>query len=299
MIIWRTGHVAGDTIGYFRITSKVFSLAAALRDRWLLWDSFSVGVAVVLIGSAIFDQHLEISRKLGIPAIILFAIFLILPWEVFGSAYADMRLAPFMLMVALIGIKLSANAGPTVRHRLVGLGMAFMIFRLGGNMVSFILADREIKSELNALDYIPEHSRVLSLVGNPCGLEWAMPRYSHLGSFVITRKLGFSNDQWQLPGAQLLAVKYSAARQFRADPSELTFTKECQRHALATLPIGSAVAPTTDEDLELFPRKAFDFVWLIRPSGFSYHLGPEFSLVWRGQQSVLYRLDYPSEKRTR
>lgn len=294
MVLWRSGQVAGTTGGYFNIASKTFSLAAALRDRWLLWDSMSVAVAVVLIGSAIFDKHLEMSRRLSIPAAVLAVIFLLLPTVMFGSAYADMRLGPFMLIVAIAAVRLRPGAAPAIALRVLVLGFAFMALRLAGNTISFAVADREMKSELQALSLIPEHARVLSLVGDSCGSEWPMPRYSHLGSFVITRRLGFSNDQWQLPGAQLLSVTYGAARQFGADPSELTYTRECQIKTLPKIGKGEAVGRTTDEALDLFPRDAFDFVWLIRPSGFTPQQRPDLIPIWRGPDAILYRILRPS-----
>jgi hypothetical protein len=292
MVLWRSGQVAGITGGYLNIPSKTFSLAAALRDRWLVWDSMSVAVAVVLIGSAIFDKHLELSRRLSIPAAVLAVIFLLLPTTVFGSAYADMRLGPFMLIVAIAAIRLRTGAAPEVARRVLVLGLVFMAARLAGNTISFAFADKEMQSELEALNHIPNHARVLSLVGDSCGSEWPMPRYDHLGSFVITRKLGFSNDQWQLPGAQLLTVIYAPAREFGADPSELTYTRKCQNKSLPKIAKGETVGRTADQALRLFPREAFDFVWLIHPSGFTRKPRQGLDLIWSGSDSQLYKINH-------
>lgn len=292
MILWRSGQVGGATENYFNLASKTFSLSAALRDRWLLWDSMSVAVAVVLIGSAIFDSHLELSRRLRIPAAVLAIIFLLLPGVIFGSAYADMRLGPFMLMVAIVAIRLRRGSSPALEKRLMALGVMFVLARLVGNTISFAIADHEMKAKLTALNYIPDHARVLSLVGDSCGAEWPMPRYSHLGSFVITRKLGFSNDQWQIAGAQLLKVTYRDARQFAIDPSELTYTRECQIKTLPKLH-GLAIGRNADQALELFPRQAFDFVWLIRPASYTPKFRPELIPIWHDRDSILFRIDHP------
>lgn len=295
MALWRSGQVGGATQDFFNLPWKTFALSAALRDRWLLWDCLSVAVAAVLVGSAIFDRHLELSRRLRIPAAALAIIFLLLPRLIFGSAYADMRLGPFMLIVAVVAIRLRPDAGAGLESRLMALGLIFVLARLVGNTISFAIADDEMKAKLTALNYIPEHARVLSLVGDSCGSEWPMPRYSHLGSFVIVRKLGFSNDQWQMPGAQLIKVTYREARQFAIDPSELTYTRECQINILPKLH-GLQVGRNTDQALDLFPRDAFDYVWLIRPASYTPRQRPELIPVWRGPDSILFRVDHSANQ---
>jgi len=291
MALWRGGQVGGETGGYFNLGLKVFSLAAAARDRWVVWDTMSVAVAVVLVGSAVFDKHLELSRRLAIPAGVLAITFVVLPYKVFGSAYADMRLGPFMLIISILAIRFRSSASDTINFRICELGAVFFMARILGNTMSFVIADANFRTELEALKYIPNDARVLSLVGDSCGSVWEMPRFSHLGSFVITRKLGFSNDQWQLPGAQLLSVKYDEARPYSADPSELTYSKECRLKILRALPAGKhLIVRTTDQALERFPRNAFDFVWLIGPAGYTPRPRPDLQFVWRGADASLYRV---------
>jgi hypothetical protein len=290
MIAWRSAGAAGATYGYLGIESKIFSIAAAMRDRWLLWDTFGVTVAVVLIGAAKFDRQLEFSRRLMIPAATLFAAFILMPTQVFGSAYADMRLAPYMLMLGVLSVrfqnpKLSSGAG-----LLASLGLLFVVARLLGNTISFALGDHEIQSDLAALSYVPKGAAVLSIIGNDCNEDWRMPIHSHLGSFVITRRDGFSNDQWQLPGAQLLRVHYPAARDFAADPSETVFTRECLTKTAKVLEPGQRLGRSLDQALNEFPRGAFDYVWLIKPVDWDDHVPPGLTKVWSNSESSLYRV---------
>jgi hypothetical protein len=304
MLIWRSGDVGGETSGFLAFGSKILALFSAVRDRWLLWDSFTVAVALVLLASAVFDRHLEFSRRLGIPAVVLAIVFVLMPGKVFGSAYADMRLIPYVLMIALIAMRPRMGATPVVVQRLAILGLAFAALRIGGNAVSFLIADREAQRELAALDYVPVGARVLSLVGNECGARWAMPRHSHFGSFVILRKNGFSNDQWQLPGAQLLSVVYGPAGHFMADPSEVTISAECKRKIFMNVGKRTSMADavrhvrskyqTADEALEQFPRSAFDFVWLVRPEGLTRMPDRNLTLVWSGPTSMLFKVGRPA-----
>lgn len=292
MLGWRSGEVAGKTIGYFQLGYKVFSFAAVLRDRWLFWDTMSAGAALVLIGSAIFDKHVELSRRLAIPAAVFLALFILMPRLVFGSAFADMRLAPLMLILGIAAIRISPTTGFAFQRRIATLGLIFVILRLTGNTISFAMADVEARAQLTALNKMPKGARVLVLisnVGNDCRVEWPMPRHSHLGSFVIARKFGFSNDQWQLPGAQLLRVKYAAAAPFAADPSEVTYSKDCLLRTRAT-PTWDRRLLTADQALDQFPRNAFDFVWLLRPAGFTDRNRADLQRIWSGPDSALYRV---------
>ena len=290
MIVWRNGLASGDTFGFFRFFSKIFSFAAALRDRWLLWDTFGVAVAAMLIGAAIFDRNLELSRKLAIPAIALLVVFLLLPAEVFGSAYADMRLAPLVLIVAIMAIRFRNFPGEQAAKSLVaGLGLLFVVLRLGATTVSFALADNESQRDLQALNYMPRGARVLFLSGEPCGKDWMMPRHTHLGSFVIARKFGFSNDQWQ-SGGQLLRVPYPLAPGFRADPSGAIYSKECLAAAHPQLRKGEVLGRTTQQALDQFPRRAFDFVWMSMPPNLDYRTPADLRLVWRDSDSMLFRV---------
>jgi hypothetical protein len=125
---------------------------------------------------------------------------------------------------------------------------------------------------------------VATLVGAPCGFEWALPRGTHIGAMVIVRRDGFSNDQWLLQGINLLSLRYGAVQLFAADPSELVHPSGCRE----------SIAPwSLDEALTALPRDAFDYVWLVDPPGFDPALGRGLQPVWRGRDSILYRIPPP------
>jgi hypothetical protein len=305
MIVWRSGAPSGSTGGFFGLGSKIFSIAAVLRDRWLLWDSFSAAVAVVLIGSAILDRRMSLSRKLGLPAAVLTIVFFLMPTTIFGSAYADMRLAPFMLILAVCAVRFRNGEDPGA-HLLAMLGAAFIALRLAGSTLSFAIAEQEMKAQTGALDHIADGARVLSLVGNTCGAEWEMPRHAHLGSLVIVRKRGFSNDQWRLPGTQLLHIHYPLAGSFAFDPSEHVFSLKCLDRTLTSMKrereihrlqgkIDKAPMPlgrSADRAILEFPRWAFDYVWVLKAPDFDMKARPGLAPIWRSTDSILYRVDH-------
>ncbi len=288
-MIWGAGNVVGgDSDFTFGPLQKAYALVATLRDRWLLWDSFGVAVGVLVIGAAYFDHRLNWSRRLAIPAVLLGAVFLIMPGKLLGLSYADFRLAPVVFIVALVAIR----SEPENDRTLAILGLAFLFLRLAGTTVSYAIADRDMKGWLTALDQIPRGSAVLFLSGEYCGKRWPLPRHTHVGSFVITRKYGFSNDQWEATGAQLLRVHYWEARRFRQDRSTFINSEECIARTEALSNQSMLFDHRLESVMWRFPREAFDYVWLIDVPGADYR-NPRGGMtsVWRGDQSVLYRVE--------
>jgi hypothetical protein len=298
MVVWRSGDVGGTTAAFFQVSLKALAVASALRDRWLIWDALSVGAALVLIASAFFDKHLAFAPRLAVPALVFAVLFILLPRILLGSNYADMRLPPLVLVLTLLALSPRQDASPKLRHRIAILGIIFAGARLVGNAISFGIADAQAREQLAALNFIPTGARVLTLIGDSCGARWAMPRHTHLGSYVIVRKHGFSNDQWDLAGAQLLRVRYLAAGKFMADPSEMTVSPKCRAGVLQRAKSGDAGIRayaseshrTADQALQQFPHSAFDYVWLIRPEGFAKPPPADLLPIWSGPNSWLFRV---------
>ena len=90
------------------------------------------------------DPAIQYSRNLALSALFLLAVFLLLPRIVFGSAYADMRLAPFMLGIAVIALR--PRPGPRrPRGAVIALvGLAFFLARTAGTTISYWLYDKAL-----------------------------------------------------------------------------------------------------------------------------------------------------------
>jgi hypothetical protein len=283
MVLWRTETHGGATTDWFNWMSKWRWVEMALRDRWEDWDRAALIVCAAIflfaIANRIFGKSLTLSRNLVFSAIVLLVVYLLLPRIIFGSAYADMRLVPYAIAVALLAIRFREGARPRFASALAIAALAFVVVRIGGNTLSLAMASDEQQAKLVALDYIPMGARVATLVGDPCGYSWALPRDGHLGAMVVVRRQGFSNDQWVMEGLNLLDLKYWAAGHFAADPSQRVRREDC----------GVGPLWTIDKALAVVPASAFDFVWLINPPPFDEALTHRFELVWRGPGTILYR----------
>ncbi|MBA3897365.1 MAG: hypothetical protein H0X36_09590 [Sphingomonadaceae bacterium] len=281
MIVWRSGHVSGQTGDWFNWAAKLQWFTMTLRDRWQAFDMLSVWLLVMLVIYALADRRLEISRNLGASALFLAAVFLLLPRIVFGSAYADMRITPFMIAIAVIGIRQRPGASVRFANALALGGLAFFGARIAANTVSFARASADYGRALGALDHVPVGGRLVSFVGHPCRTLWTTNRMEHLPAMAIVRRQAFSNDQWDMAGAQLLTAKRPEARHYRGDPSEIVTAVRCRGEFWRPL----------DVSLATFPRDAFDYVWLIDPPSFDPRWTRGLTPIWMNGRDTLYRVD--------
>ena len=127
MIAWRSGdHVTGQTADYFNWRAKMNWVLMVLRDRWMTFDIASVTILFVILLKGVRDSRVEYSRNLGLSALFLLAVYLVLPRIVFGSAYADMRLAPFVFAIALIALRSKPGSSMRGAATIAVLGLGFL-----------------------------------------------------------------------------------------------------------------------------------------------------------------------------
>ncbi|MGZ3259225.1 MAG: hypothetical protein ACXWIO_09925, partial [Croceibacterium sp.] len=255
MIVWRSGDANGFTGDWFDVGQKLKYLAMPLRDQWLLFDLASLAVLLGLIGAAARSRRLRFARNAGMIAVVLLALFAMMPRVIFGSSYADMRLVPYIYAVALLAIAPTARADGRFLRRLALAATAFLLVRTAANTVSLWIYDRSYDRELAALSHLPRGARLVSFVGRPCGLRWRVTRLEHLPGLALARNRAFSNDQWDMAGGQPSAVIYAPAGSFGRDRSEIVRPNGCVKPNYRTI----------RQALRGFPRQAFDYVWLIQP----------------------------------
>ena len=291
MLVWRDG-AGGITGDWFNWANKWFSIQSVLRDRWRNWDLASFALTAVMLLFALIHPRLTLSRMLGFTVLVLAVAFALLPRIIFGSAYADMRLLPFVVALALLAIRFRRETDPGLARLLAMLALAFLLARTASVTWSLKLAADDQAAKLTALNHIPQGAAVVSFVGLGCtrATSWPLWRNAHLGGLVVVRRQGFSNDHWDVAGAKLLAVRHQAAGAWRYDPSNLVVPNGCP----------SRLARPIDWMLRAFPRDAFDYVWLIEPPAFDPRLTAGMTKVWaQPDGSALYRIDRSAAKPTR
>lgn len=283
MVAWRSGgDVSGQTGDWFNWRAKIGWVWMVLRDRWQAFDIASTAILYLILFKGFRDPNIEYSRNLALSALFLLAVFIVVPRVVFGSAYADMRLAPFMVAIALIALRPKNGLSMRGAATLAAMGLLFFGVRIAATTVSFWQYDQSFDRELKALDHIPVGARLISFVGETCYNEWLMSRLGHLPALALERRMAYANDQWSMAGAQLLTTQYKATRGFRHDPSQIVTDVQCPREWWR--PIARS--------LTKFPRDAYDYVWLIKPPAYDKKLEAGLIPVWRDGTSVLFRVDH-------
>ena len=284
MVFWRSGeHVSGQTADWFNWQAKINWIAMALRDRWQLFDLLSVLLLFGVLVGGVLHRGLEYSRHLALSAAFLAAVYAFLPRIVFGSAYADMRLAPFVLAIAVIAIRPRPGLSFRGAATFAALGLAFFGTRLAGTTASYWLYDQRYDRALAALDRVPHGARVLTMVGRRCQDDWTYSRLEHISGLLLVRRLAYSNDQWSMAGAQQLTVRPGPARGWAHDPSQIVTDRQCRGEWWRSL----------RRSLRDFPRAAFDYVWLLQPPPYEKALVRGMTPIWANGDDVLYRVDQP------
>lgn len=279
MLAWRenSGGFTGD---WFDWKTKWMWTKSALRDRWYVYDLVSVGIVGAVFLFALVHPRLTISRMLSFTALVLLAAFILLPRIIFGSAYADMRLMPFLLAIGILGIRFKSETDLPLARVLAVLAVGFMLMRTATVTTSLAMAAEDHRSKLPALQHIPRGAAVVTFVGARCGWRWALPRTDHLGGMVVVRRNGFSNNQWFMQGGNLLEINYPVAGRFAFDPSQRVRPRPCENRENWSI----------ERSLERLPRDAFDYLWLIDAPPFDPALVGGTEKVWEGGNSTLYRL---------
>jgi hypothetical protein len=280
MFAWRSETHGGTTGDWFNWKAKGQWILMALRDRWQSLDVASVVITLIVIVEARREKALTFSRNLAFSALVLLAGYIVLPRIIFGSAYADMRLIPYVIAVGILAIRFTEPINWRRGQLFAVLGLAFYLLRIGSTTASLAIAANEQNAKLEALASVPMGARVLTMVGEECGFAWELPRDSHLGAMVVVRREGFSNDQWVMEGLNLLDLHYAAAGRFAADPSQRVRREGC----------GAGPLWSVNEALRAVPTQAFDYLWLVNPPRFDPALTARMQPVWRGPGSILYRL---------
>ncbi len=277
MLVWRGGGGAAETGRFLDLVAKLKGLGSVLRDRWIWLDLPALLAIVFAVYAGIRGSAGRFVPQAAAAAGLTALAFLLLPFTLLGSAYADLRLLPFAFALALAG--LVPREGAPVR--IIALaGLAFFLIRTLGTTASFALYDADWRRELAALDALPRGARVFALVGDGCDQPWAHSRRTHLPAFATARRAAFANDQWRMEGAPLLRVKVPAGY-FAHDPSQISVVQGCP-HDPNLLPRAAALIDV--------PRDLFTHVWLI-DAPIPPHATVGLRPVWKQDGSALYAID--------
>jgi hypothetical protein len=283
MAVWRTdgeGGGGGGAVEWIQFIYKVTSFIVVLRDQWMPLDIASICAVVLLVSLAFLSRRLSFHPILGIPALALFALAVFFPYKLFGIDTGYTRLWPIVIATALLAVRIDPET-PKVASWIAVIALTLLLIRIGVGTAGFAAYDRDSARHLAALDQITPGSRVVVLVGAPCGGPWRSSRLQHLGSMAIVRRDAFTNTQWSLAGAHLVKPLGGANTPFNVSPSEVVRSSDCP----------DDLRPLLYQKMALIPRDRFDYVWVIdfNPATLTTQTGlqPLFS----DTSTILYQID--------
>jgi hypothetical protein len=260
----------------WRWDQKAWYLLITLRDQSLLLDAATTLSCFVLI---LFGWLLGARWKwqLGLPGIVVFALFIAIPSDINGSAFVDVRLLPVAAMLAL-GLQ-DWSQVPLGRARAIAFaGILLLGTRLVVTAASFADYADDYRKQLSALHHVEPGSRVLAFVEHSCVEEsWRSTRRDHLASLASLYRQAWVNDNWAVPGLHMVIPRFRPGRNFTADPSEFVWSKACRGRRLRGI----------DTALKYAPIERVDYVWLI-DTGLPRRPDPRLQLVWQEGRSLLF-----------
>jgi hypothetical protein len=280
MLIWRSEGAGAVTEGWFNIPHKITDFAQALRDQSMIVDIASIALIAMLIYAALRTRKMAMSPLLGFPAAILFALAILFPYQLFGSAFADTRMWPVALAVAIVAIRIEPETGRAART-IALIAVAVCAVRIGAGTVGFSQYDRDFERHMAALDEVERGARIVVLVQYRCDRPWRWARLQHIGSLAIVRRDAFTNTQWNVPGAQLLQPLGGLGTPFNADPSQFVTDRTCP----------DDMRPRLYDRAAQIPRDRFDYVWVIDFDPGTLDMPDDLSPLYSDERTILYRID--------
>lgn len=282
MVAWR-GDTPMELSGWFDFLAKAKWVVGLFRDRWLGFDMiFTVTIFALIALPLVFRRQFKFNPSLACATLALGLVVLVLPRNIFASWFADVRLVPYSVALAVLAIA-PRNQWPVRWTRaIIVLGLAFLAVRSVGLTASTALYAKSYAAELEAIDFIEDGGRVAVFTEPPCGLSWYHPRLAKLPGLAIVRRHAFTNDQYAAEGAQALRVTYKAAGPFQREPSsQVVHDPRC----------GISYLRTLEQSLAILPWAAFDYVWLLDVPEKHWPMSDgRLQELWRNEGSILFQI---------
>jgi hypothetical protein len=287
MVAWRSTGTGAVTMGFFEFFGKLYDFVTVLRDQNPVLDIASLLFAIGLIYAGIRESTVRIHPALGVATGLFVLLDVILPRQLFGSAFADSRLWPIAFITMLTAACPRDRSWRPGRF-VAGLSAALFTIRVAVTADGFVGYDRDAARHLRALAEIPVGASIATLTPAPCPMKWSdwrQPRFYHLDSLAIVRRQAFVNSQWEVPGGQLLQPLRARGTAFNSDPSQIVFPSPT---------CSTSFGPVLAEKIQAIPRNRFGYVWLIGFDVGQLPAYPGLSRVYADDRSSMYRLTQPS-----
>jgi hypothetical protein len=207
-------------VSYAALWRKPDLLFSVFDNYNRAFDVVCFALFLALISWLLWTRRLGLVPRLGVAAGMVFAVYLLLPSQIYGGSGADHRLptAFFLLLVAA--------TAPRFPSRRVGAAVGVvatlvLVVRLGMIERVWRAADRVYSADLVGIDALPQGSKLA--IAHPAGLFHVVPIPEvHLAVLAISRREAFVPTLFAMEGQQPVALKPAfAALADAAQPERL------------------------------------------------------------------------------
>jgi hypothetical protein len=283
MIVWRQDTGGATTDHFFDMGRKALGLVWILRDQNVWLDTLTLLLAIGLLYFGLRSRDVRLNPPLLVAAAVFLILILLMPSQMFGAVYADVRLWPIFFISGLTAI------APTDRMQrgaavIAGVALAVFGIRIIAMAVGFAAYDARFAQHLQALNDVPRGASIAVLTRPPTCEQWRGPRVAHLGSLAMVRRDAFVNSQWDASGGQQLLTPLRArGTAFNADPSQYIQIPPsgCEGDLSATLA----------QRIAQIPRDRFEYVWLLDVDALRLAALPGLRRLYQDDRSALYEFN--------
>ncbi len=280
MIVWRQGTGTASTDHFFQLGTKILGLIWTLRDQNVWLDTVSLLLAIGLLYFGIRSRDARCDPALLVAAASFLVLILLMPAQMFGSVYADVRVWPIVFIVGLTAIAPTDRMGHGAGV-IAGVALAVFVIRIVAMVVGFAAYDSSYAQHLQALKEVSRGASIAVLTRPPSCEKWRAPRMAHLGSLAIVRRDAFVNSQWDASGGQQLLTPIGArGTAFNADPSQYI--------EIAPGDCDGDLSATLAQRIAQIPRDRFDYVWLLDVDAPHLAAIPGLHRLYQDDRSALY-----------
>lgn len=229
LLVFEAPTGSGRSEGFFLMWWKFHALRDLFRDRWHMFDILSVCLVCALIVVSWLVLWRRLDRGIALATAITALCVIIVPQRLLGSFFADQRLLEPALTFALLAVGLSKRGTAKLAEALLLAALLFAGVRLAATTASLWQLGSRSAEDLKVLAALPRNAELVSFraIACPPPKPWTIDRWTHLAGYAVARRHAFSNDQWQVPGGQLLRVHNPAAGSYQADASQIAYETRC------------------------------------------------------------------------
>lgn len=250
----------------FIVSRKLGALLSLFGNYAQVLDAATLGMAVWSTCYAGMAKRLSLDGRISGSISVLVLMFLVMPFQVFGSNFADSRIlvAVAFLFVASFNLRLGFRY-----ERAFAIGvLAIFGIRMAVITTQWQKSDKAIAQYVQAIDQLPEGSRLLALAAGAPG-QTSEPQLAHVASLAVIRKSVFLPSMYAMP---------------RGQPITFTAGYRSLARRAPRLDQWYGAGPHWDEVLG-----EYDYVLLIREGLFLPHPPALLRLVYEGTDFRLYR----------